>query len=80
MRSKEYRNNETKKIIESLCKLNLNPSYDPIKQLYKQLQQWKLTGLRQTISIEFPEIHKKIVGILSESPKEPTWIKLEKLL
>ena len=80
MRDKNYRQEENRKIIQSLCKLNLNPSYEPIKLLYKHLQNYLTSEERIKINISFPEIHKKIVGVLAVSDREETWIKLESIV
>ena len=71
-----WRDKEARKIIESLNKMNLGPEYEPIKQLYKYLKQWKTDGERIEIDINFPEINKKFEGILRRYENQHTYIKL----
>lgn len=71
-----WRDREARKIIESLNKMNLGPKYEPVKQLYKRLKEWKKEGERIEININFPEIDKKFEGILRRYENQHTYIKL----
>ena len=78
-RTKEERQVEATKIIQSLQSLNLNPGeYQPVRTLYTLLQEYINQGERIEVSIPFPEIHKKIVGILAIRITESVVVKLTK--
>tara|TARA_Y100000748_G_scaffold247503_2_gene212117 strand:- start:930 stop:1250 length:321 start_codon:yes stop_codon:yes gene_type:complete len=78
-RTKEERQVEATKIIQSLQSLNLNPGqYQPVRTLYTLLQEYINLGERIEVSIPFPEIHKKIVGILAIRITESVVVKLTK--
>lgn len=78
-RSKEERQAEVTKIIQSLQTLNLNPGdYQPIRILYNLLRTYIQDGERIEVNIPFPEIHKQIVGVLAIRLTEPVVVKLTK--
>ena len=79
-RTVDNRKEEARKIIVSLNKLNLNPSYPSVKELYNLLQIYINTGERLEINIDFSEINKKIVGVLAKKTTEQTVVKLQKLM
>jgi len=78
-RSKEERQREATKIIQSLQKLNLSPGeYEPIRILYNLLQRYIQDGERIEVNIPFPEIHKQIIGVLAIRLTEQVVVKLTK--
>ncbi len=80
-RTKEERQAEVTKIIQSLQTLNLNPGdYQPIRILYNLLQKYIRDGERIEVNIPFPEIHKQIVGVLAIRSTEVVVVKLTKEL
>ena len=80
-RTKEERQAEVTKIIQSLQTLNLNPGdYQPIRILYNLLQKYIRDGERIEVNIPFPEIHKQIVGVLAIRLTEEVVVKLTKEL
>ena len=76
-RSKEERQEEIKPILLKLSELQLNPSYDEIRELYKNIQQYIATGDRIEINIPFPAIKKRIVGVLAINKREQVWVMLK---
>ena len=52
-RTKEERQAEVKKIISTLSDLKLDPTYEPIKILYKHLNEYVNKGERIKINIPF---------------------------
>ena len=79
IRTKEDRQMEATKIIQSLQTLNLNPGdYEPIRALYNLLQKYIQEDERIEVNIPFPEIHKQIVGVLAIRLTEPVVVKLTK--
>jgi len=76
-KTREQRLEDVKPIFLKLSELNLNITNEPVKRLYKLINEFLNEGIRQTIHIPFPEINRKIRGILSPNAKEPSWVKLE---
>jgi len=77
-RTKEERQQEVKTIIEQLSVLNLDIKYEPIKKLYRLFKTYISDGNRMIVNIPFPEIKRRIKGLLSISVNEESWLKLEK--
>lgn len=76
-RSLEERKNEIHSIILELNRLNLNNNYEPIQQLYKLFKIYIENGDRLIVNIFFPEINKRIEGVLATNKKEQVTIKLK---
>ena len=76
-RSKEERQEEIKPILSKLSELQLNPTYDEIRDLYKKIQLYISTGDRIEINIPFPAIKKRIVGLLATNKREQVWVMLK---
>ena len=77
-RTKEQRQEEIKNILKQLSEFDLNIKYEPIKNLYELFKIYIREGNRILINIPFPEINRRIKGLLSTSINEGVWIKLEK--
>ncbi len=77
-RTKEQRQEEVKNILKQLSEFDLNIQYKPIKQLYLYFQTYITEGNRMLINIPFPEINRRIKGLLAISVNEDVWVKLEK--
>ena len=77
-RTKEERKEEVKNILKQLSDFDLNIKYEPIKKLYQQFKIYIAEGNRMLINIPFPEIDRRIKGLLAISINEEVWIKLEK--
>tara|TARA_B100001093_G_C26169343_1_gene735065 strand:- start:187 stop:456 length:270 start_codon:yes stop_codon:yes gene_type:complete len=76
LRSKESRQIEVSKIINSLNNLELSPKYDEIKNLYKILQTYVNNGGKFIINIPFPLINKRIKGLLPDTVNEECFLTL----
>lgn len=76
-RSKEERIKEVKPILSKLSELQLNPSYDEIRELYEHMKIYIDNGDRIEINIPFPAINKKIVGVLAINKREQVWVMLQ---
>jgi hypothetical protein len=76
-RTKEERQNEIKEILEKLSDFDLNLNYEPIKKLYQKFKEYIQEGNRIEINIPFPEINRRIKGILAISVREEVWINLK---
>lgn len=75
-RNKIERQEEVKKIIESLTKLNLTLIYEPIKELFAAMRKYIDNEINIKINIPFYEINKTIIGQLYIEKKKECWIKL----
>ena len=76
VRSQEERKHEVKKIIENLSDLQLSNDYEPIRKLYDMMRIYINQGERITINIPFPEIKKRIEGVLAVNVKEDVVLRL----
>ena len=77
-RSKEQRQEEIKNILKQLCEFDLSIRYEPIKKLYDIFKTYIAEGNRIIVNIPFPEINRRIKGLLATSINEEVWLKLEK--
>ena len=76
-RTKEERQNEVKEILSKLSEFDLNLTYEPIKKLYGKFKEYIQEGNRIEVNIPFPEINRRIKGILAISVREEVWINLK---
>ena len=75
-RNKEQRQSEVKTLLGKLSEFQLTSVYEPIKQLYKHFQDYIHNNRRIQINIPFPEIDRRITGLLALSIKEKVWLNL----
>jgi len=75
-RNKKERQEEVKNIILQLSEFNLNPTYEPIKKLYILFKEYINEDRRIKINIPFPEINRRIKGLLAISKSEEVTIAL----
>lgn len=75
-RSKQERQNEVKHILEQLSDFQLNPSYEPVKKLYLKFKEYINEGERLIVNIPFPEVNRRIKGILAINKREDVTIAL----
>lgn len=76
-RTKEERQLEVKEILNQLSKFDLNIKYEPIKKLYKLFKEYINEDRRIEVNIPFPEIDRRIKGLLAISVREDTWVNLK---
>ena len=77
-RTKEERQSEVKHILEQLSEFHLNPTYDPVKKLYLKFKEYISEGDRLIVNIPFPEINRRIKGVLAINKNEDVTIALMK--
>ena len=77
-RTKEQRQEEIKNILKQLNDFELGIKYEPIKNLYKKFKEYIGEGNRIKINIPFPEINRRIKGLLAISVREEVWLRLER--
>lgn len=75
-RTKEERQAEVKHILEQLSEFHLNPTYDPVKKLYLKFKEYISEGDRLIVNIPFPEINRRIKGVLAINKREDVTIAL----
>ena len=80
------RKNEVKELIKELTKFELSPSYEPVKQLYKEFKKYIDTGERAIIDIPCPNmifrgvcVNMRMKGVLANTVNEKVMMKMEKL-
>ena len=76
-RTKEERQEEGRIIIQKLTTLQLFISYPAIKILFEKLREYISEGKRMLINIPFPELNRRIKGVLADNKHEEVWIRLE---
>ena len=76
IRTEEDRKKISIEIINMLSDLGLSISYEPIKKLYLILKKYNQEGNRTEVNIPFPEINRRIKGILPMSMKEEPTVRL----
>ena len=75
-RTKEERAAEVKHILLQLTHFDLNMQYEPIKQLYKLFKIYINDAERIIVSIPFPQINRRIKGLLPLNKREDATIAL----
>ena len=75
-RTKQERQNEVKHILEQLSEFQLNPTYEPVKKLYLKFKEYISKGERLIVNIPFPEINRRIKGVLAINKREDVTIAL----
>ena len=75
-RSKEERQSEVKHVLEQLNEYQLNTKYEPVKKLYLDFKEYISKGERLIVNIPFPEINRRIKGVLAINKKEDVTIAL----
>ena len=76
-RNKLERQNEVQNIIKKLSEIQLSVQYEPIKKLYNLMKFYIDSGERILINIPFPEINKRIEGVLAINLKEEVTVRLK---
>ena len=75
-RTKEERQTEVKEILKQLSEFQLNPSYEPVNKLYLKFKEYISEGERLIVNIPFPEINRRIKGVLAINKREDVTIAL----
>lgn len=77
-RNKKERQEEIVNVIKQLSDFDLNPTYEPIKKLYQSFKEYIATGDRIIINIPFPEVNRRIKGVLAINKREDVTVALIK--
>tara|TARA_Y100000389_G_C17211998_1_gene388969 strand:- start:207 stop:524 length:318 start_codon:yes stop_codon:yes gene_type:complete len=75
--TKEQRQERVKEILNKLSEFQLNIKYEPVRKLYELFKKYIDDAERIEINIPFPDINRRIKGLLAISLKEETWINLK---
>lgn len=78
-RSKIERQESIRPVLEKLSELQLSSHYDSVKKLLIIFKDFIENGGSHNINIQFPEINKRIVGLITDNKKYENIIKLETL-
>lgn len=76
-RTLEQRKDEVRKIIDKLNELQLSVDYEPIKQFYNIMFNYIRTGERTIVNIPFPQMNKRIEGVLATNVREEVALRLK---
>ena len=76
-RTIEERKNEVRKIKEVLDEHQLSIEYEPIKKLYNIMFNYIKTGERIIVNIPFPDMNKRIEGVLAVNIREEVALRLK---
>ena len=76
-RTLEERKGEVRKIMEQLEELHLSIDYEPIKQFYDIMFNYIRTGERTIVNIPFPQMNKRIEGVLATNIREEVALRLK---
>tara|TARA_B100000900_G_C20446561_1_gene661307 strand:+ start:321 stop:617 length:297 start_codon:yes stop_codon:yes gene_type:complete len=76
-RTREERQNEVKTIIKQLTEFDLNAKYEPVRDFFKLCKEYVDEDRRIEVNIPFPEINRRIQGLLAISAREECWINLK---
>jgi uncharacterized membrane protein len=77
-RTKEERQEQVKEVLNKLTEFDLNIKYEPVKKLYSLFKEYIQEDRRIEVNIPFPDIKRRIKGLLAISVNEETWISLQK--
>ena len=75
-RTQDERKEEVKNVLKQLSDFQLNPTYEPVKKLYLKFKEYISTGDRIVVNIPFPEINRRIKGVLAINKREDVTIAL----
>lgn len=77
-RTKQQRQEEVKNILLQLNEFDIGIKYEPVRKLYEIFKVYIAEGERIKVNVPFPEINRRIKGLLAISINEKVWLKLEK--
>ena len=64
--------------MEQLNEFHLNVTYDPVRKLFEKFKEYISEGERLIVNIPFPEINRRIKGVLAINKREDVTIALMK--
>jgi len=76
-KTEEERRTHSREILSNLNAFGATMSYPAVKELMKLLSQYNNFGQRIVVNIPFPEMNRRIKGVLAIHKKEDTWVMLQ---
>lgn len=76
-KTEEERRAASREILKQIEGLDLSISHKPIRELLKLLKQYNDEGKRIIVNIPFPELNRRIKGVLATGAREETFVVLK---
>ena len=76
-KTEEERRASSREILKQLEDLGLNVTHAPVRELLKLLKQYNEDGNRIEVNIPFPELNRRIKGVLATGAREETYVMLK---
>lgn len=77
MKTEEERRASSREILKQVESLDLSVTHPPIRELLKLLKRYNETGDRILVNIPFPELNRRIKGVLAPGGREDSYIVLK---
>ena len=77
MKTEEQRRASSREILKQIESLDLSVTHPPIRELLKLMKRHNDTGDRIKVNIPFPEINRRIKGVLAPGVREDSYIVLK---
>lgn len=76
-KTEQERKSKSLEILQNLNAFGATMTYEPVRQLMKLLSRYNNFGERIVVNIPFPEMERRIKGVLAIHKNEDTWIMLK---
>ena len=77
MKTEEERRASSLEILKQVKALDLSVTHPPIKELLRLLKRHNETGERIAVNIPFPDLNRRIKGVLAPGAREDSYIVLK---
>jgi hypothetical protein len=77
MKTEEERRASSLEILKQVKALDLSVTHPPIRELLKLLKRHNETGERIAVNIPFPDLNRRIKGVLAPGAREDSYIVLK---
>lgn len=77
MKTEEERRASSLEILKQVKALDLSVTHPPIRELLKLLKRHNETGERIAVNIPFPDLNRRIKGVLAPGSREDSYIVLK---
>ena len=77
MKTEEERRASSLEILKQVKALDLSVTHPPIKELLKLLKRHNETGEKIAVNIPFPDLNRRIKGVLAPGAREDSYIVLK---
>lgn len=76
-KTQDERREASKNIIKQMNDLELTIRFEPVRQLMKLLNMYIKEGRRIEVNIPWPDINRRIRGVLATGKREDTYVMLK---